>query len=197
MSDPQPILATHLIKLDYHALGLTHVKQLYVDAIVDAGTTSGYALVMRDASLHNDWTACIAAFAGKFKVFFASTDTIQSAILYAYVGGVYQPLSATSLGVAGTGGSSGAICNQVTLFGRSADYDIWKDIALDTDNATLDHGPASALSGPVGAYLADFGVASSTHIGNWVRSKSATFFGNWVSYTVSFNRKLRKERGLV
>jgi len=197
MSSPQPILATHKIEIAYHALGVDHKKQLYLNAIVDSGVASGYAAVTQSGTAHIDWTDCVDAYAALWKVLFGSADTIQSAILFEYSGGVYIPRNSHTLGVAGTGGSGGAHCNQVTFFGRSVDYDQWKDISLDTDNAVLDHGSTASLSGGVAAYLADFQAVTTTHIGNWVRSKSATFFSVWVSYTVSFNRKLRRNRGLV
>lgn len=197
MSSPQPILSTHKLEVAYHALGQDHKKLIYVNAYADGGFATGYGFRTRSGIGDPDFGDAMDQWAGKAKIFFHSTDTIQNAVLFIYTGGVYAPIASHSLAVSGTGGGTGAPANQVTLFGRSGDYDQWKDVFLDTDNSGLDHGAIGTGGSGTFTYTDDVANQANGHIGSWIRSRSATFFGNWVSYTVAFNRKLRRNRGLV
>jgi hypothetical protein len=197
MSEPQSILATHKIEISYTSLGVAHKKQIYCNAVADGTATTGYRLVGRTGLSDPDFGVAVVAYVLKAAILIGPSDGFTSATLLHYTGGVYVPLATVALTQVGTGGSGGAHANQVTLFGRSADYDQWKDIFLDTDNSVLDHGAIGTGGSGTFTYTDDVANQTAGHAGYWLRSRSGTFFGNWVSYTVSFNRKLRRNRGLV
>lgn len=143
------------------------------------------------------WETAADEWADLMKLFYHTTTDVDDARLYKYVTGAYQAIDIHSTGKSGTLTDPNIPALEQTLTSRDDAFHLDKIVFLEGGGVVPLHGSGASLGAPYST-LADSLVSRvSPDVGRWYRSKSDQFIANTLFYTTTFNKRLRRKRGLV
>ena len=196
---PQPILATHRISIQYVPYTLTHNMNLFVDAVPTAlGDASGFDAVSHILANPNvGMSALVSTILTLMQPCIRNAGTFTSWTLYHRVAPNYIPVYSTVIGANGTAGTTTkGLTAQFTSSFRTGLYEKAQVILLEPEMVAPQHGPLSG-SDAFDLFGLGFVDRAAGKPGNFITGRDDTVFATAKYRTVSLNKKLRRELGLV
>jgi len=191
---PTPYTAPHQLDIEYVFSGFTHKLQIPVSAVDSGGTYYLERFTLADRLL----TDCVADFVLLFKPLFAATCNIARAVLQANLGGIFIPLATVPIGVVGTGAGSNIVASQATVTLRDTDYKIARLMWFESRYSAPNKAPYPTGDANLDPFLEDIivGGVSANPMHEWWRSRGNRQIQSASYFTATFNRKLRRHRGV-
>lgn len=195
-----PSVGIGRITIPYTVNGLNHVTRMYVsnptlvgsDYVIDVRPSIGGTVV---------WTAAADHLAEAMSNILATGVTPGTALLEEYTGTGWVPLSTDSVTFPNLSGNSNLAAEMVTTF-RDSNFTRPKIVVMEM-NQTAPTKFTSPTGGAGGqdAFIAEFLSTGSLTARPWVvMTNQHGFFlaaNPFISFTTTYNRKLRRARGLA
>jgi len=192
---PVPYTAGFRLDIEYDGNGFPHVVQLPCDSPSGSAPYS-LSLIGGGTRLVSD---CVADFAALWKGFLHTTDGVTGYTLYENVSGIFIPRQSAAAAVAGTAVGAAIPASQATITFRDLPYHIFRLMAFET--IIVPPGKINYPTGlaPLDAIIESFlpGSTATHPIHEWVRSRGDNALSTTTGGTATYNRKLRRERGLA
>lgn len=195
MTGPKPKLNNGRIAIQYvTGSNLVHHCNLDVD-IIDPTGSPPYSIRALDTTPVL-WSVAAVEFVTLAKALYGSDSSFQTATLYDYSAGIYNPIDFDTLGVLGTATGATTLAQETTFVYRDANRNLDKIVFLETVAVGVDRNAIAGLTGAELAFVNDTLTFTSGHIGYWYQSKDAVFLLRFLARTKSYNRRLRRKLGL-
>jgi len=192
---PTNYACTHQLAIYTTIDGFTHVYQIACNVDLSASPLMMNRFSMPDRLVSD----CVDDFVLLYKALHPAATTITKYVVSEYNVGSFLPIFEDAIGVAGTHAGTYVKAAEVTLTFRDTDFKFYKPrilessynagilkVAYPTTDAAIDpfilsHLPASAAADP---------------LGQWVRSRGNRKIASVTFFTASFNKRLRRKRGI-
>jgi len=191
---PTPYSTTHQIDIVYSFSGFTHRYQIPVNAELVGTVYNLHRETMSDYL----WTDAVDDFVALFKALFASTANIGFAVLQEYVAGSFVPVESYTVGVNGTHAGSNTVASQVTTVFRDTAFKFARSIALESVYVPPLKVAYPSTDASLDAFIGDLlpSASSANPLWEWVRSRGDRPYSTATFITLTFNRRLRRARGV-
>ena len=197
MPGPTPLTATHRMELNMLCAGLNHQMRFLCHAVLVGGTwelenNGGYTNPTFDGAVDQ----VLNLFA---QIYDAGEMTFGPATLAHYVSGAYFPIHTYNSSVVPVATGNVAPASQITYVFNSTLFEKIKIVAMETNEVAPQHQTAIAGLSADEAAIVNSVIAptSDVDLGNWMRSRGNEAPDGFVGFTVSLNKRVRRDRGLV
>lgn len=191
---PVPYTAGFRLDVYYTVAGVEHVVQLPCDSPSGSSPYS-LSLIGGGTRLASD---CYADFGSLLAAALHTTGAVTRYTLFQNVAGIFQPVESAALTIAGGSAAAQWLAGQVTMTFRDLPYHIYRFMIYETIIQ-----PPGKVNYPSGVTSLDALIASmlpgstATHpIHEWLRSRGDNAILTTTGGTATFNRRLRRKRGL-
>jgi hypothetical protein len=193
---PTPLNVTHKLEIRYTILGLTHKLNIHCNA--EAGTGgSGFDLISPFGGSEDtdDW---LTTFGALFGPCMGTGTTADGYTLFERVENIYVPVHVGTW-IIGTVASATVQAHQITLFLRGVLLEPLKIVWLEGNTAGI--FKATSLAGMGAGALKNFvtSLVTTTEgaLGFIIRDRAGDGIEVMVSIVGTYNRKLRRHRGVA
>lgn len=192
---PTPYSCSHQLDIHVAIDGFTHVYQIPCNS---DSTFSPYYL-LRDSMSARLASDCAADFADLYKDLYTAAASITKYVLQEYNAGSFLPVEEGALGIAGAHAGTYVKAAEVTLTFRDTDFKFYKPRILESAyNPTLMKLAYPTTDAAIDAFIESHlpGSVQTDPLHEWVRSRGSRLINTVTFFTSSFNRRVRRRRGL-
>lgn len=197
----QPFIATFRLRWSYIVAGLTHSAHLFCKGV--GGSAGSHTIRYRDASDHAAQDV-VNALAGVWSRLQVTGSTLPDFSLEQHVGHVWQLIDTITPSYTNHASGTGTDAVQATLVLRDTEYFPIKSVFLEgAFTAPLHYVSVSSMpSGAIATFTEAFTHFSSgaDEPFKWVVSRAANYIagsGDFVGWTSTLNRRIRRDRSLA
>lgn len=196
---PTPIAVTHRLTVDVGVPGIRpHKFRLFCNAVSDGGDPDGFIFETPTTSI--GMSTAVANLFGLLTPLYPNTVSIGAVVLDQYFTGSWIPVGSDPTSTSGTGGGPINSASQVTTTARDASGKIAKTLIFETIYAPPVRWTAkSSVPTALGLFVQNWNENATGSIGSWARFRNADYTGlaTFISTTITLNRRLRRDRGLI